>query len=293
MADTVHSGDMSSELTHFRGLWETRGNSPVNHSPEIWDERAQEWIDDLEADGDDSHSTIARASATAEYLRWRGLLKAADTVVDVGCGPGAFVAEFAKSVYHATGIDYSARFIDFAAGYATERGVSNTTFARHDFFALDIAAAGYERAFDLVFTSITPASSGKGCLEKLMRMSRAHCNNVSFVHAGDSLAERVTRDVFGHDFRPRWDGAGFYTMTNLLWLEGFYPETYYYDDVRDETVQPSLRSASECAQLCRHYDEEDVKKVLNYMEKLGTIERHTEFRYGSILWNVNRQDKRK
>ena len=64
-------------------------------------------------------------------------------------------------------------------------------------FTLDVDAAGLAGAFDLVFTSITPAVTAKGVLHKLMKMSRAMCCNVSFVHVGDTLLERVSRDVFG------------------------------------------------------------------------------------------------
>jgi hypothetical protein len=185
------------------------------------------------------------------------------------------------------GIDYSSRFIEYGVRNAAALGVKNASFECRDFFALDVDEAGLSGAFDLVFTSITPAASGKGCLEKLIKMSRAWCYNASFVHASDSLAERVSREVFGRDFRPRWDGGGFYALFNLLWHLGYSPETYYFDDVRDERIIPSERTAARCAAACGEYGENAGVEVLRYFKTLGAeIERRSAFRYGSILWDV-------
>jgi SAM-dependent methyltransferase len=233
-----------------------------------------------------------RAEAAALYLRNRGLLGANDSVIDVGCGPGLFVAEFAETAGHATGFDYSSRFIGYAEKYAAGRGVANVSFRVCDFTAIDIDAEGLAGAFDLVFTSITPAASAKGCMDKLIRMSRGWCYNASFVHAEDDLAERVSRDVFGERFTPRWNGSGFYALVNLLWLSGYYPETTYYDETRDEDAAPEMALASELASRCGHESGGDAGLVLRYLEKAGEIRRHSLFRYGAILWNVTQRDRR-
>jgi SAM-dependent methyltransferase len=293
MRDNSYGGDVNTERGFFEALWRTRTRSPVSHSPEIWDDRANEWIEDLGDDGEGKSGMRERVDATARELRARGLLGKNDTVVDVGCGPGLFVAEFAKTAKSAVGIDYSAKFVDYATDYVRSRGIENAAFARHDFFELDIERAGLARAFDLVFTSITPAASGDGCLEKLMRMSRGYCYNASFVHASDTLAERVSREVFDESFRPRWDGMGFYALVNLLWLSGYYPETFYFDDVRVETLPPSERLAATCTRVCGHDSDADRARVYDYLRTLGDdIERTSAFRYGSILWDVNRKDNR-
>ncbi|MDR3209391.1 MAG: class I SAM-dependent methyltransferase [Oscillospiraceae bacterium] len=279
--------DGKHDLAYFQDLWAARGFSPVSHSPEIWDERAKDWISELGPDGEGKDDMRARVAATAAYLRGRGLLGRGDTVADVGCGPGLFVNEFARTAKHATGMDYARRFLDYGAAQSKAAGLTNTSFTQCDFLALDVDAAGLAGAFDLVFTSITPAASGAGCLEKLIRMSRAYCYNASFVYARDDLAERVARDVFGAEHKSRWDGAGFYALLNLLWLSGYYPETYYYTDARDEIIEPTPENASECALNCGRDASEDAARVLEYLRRQdGEIRRRSEYRYGSVLWDV-------
>lgn len=288
--------DNGTMLDYFKKQWSTRQLGPVLHSPEVWDERALDWIAALKPkDGVETTRAMgmkSRVASTAGYLRQRGLLGSEERVVDVGCGPGLFVLEFAKTAKSATGIDYSQTFVDFGTSEAKANGIANVRFLQRDFFALDVEKEGHLREYDLVFSSITPAATGEGCLDKLMSMSKRWCYNASFVHASDTMSEQVCRDVFNDEFIARWSGKGFYTLLNLLWLSGFYPETSYFDDVREEVVEPSWRWAEKIASYCGRRGEEDIQKVLRYLEKRSDLYRRSEFRYGSILWNVNRKDRR-
>ena len=280
------------DLDYFTGLWETRQDCQLDHSAEMWDDRAQKWIDDLGPDGMGKPEMRARIDATARYLCSRGLLGEESSVIDIGCGPGLFVMEFAKTALHAVGLDHSRRFMEYSAACANARGIRNVSFVEADFLELDIGKSGFTGAFDLVFTSTTPAATARGSIEKLMKMSRGFCQNVSFVNIRDTLAERVSRDVLGEEYKPRFDGTGFYSLFNLLWLNGFYPETSYYTDSRVEMITPDEQSASNCATLCGRFAPEDAAKVLRYLDKYGEIERCSDYRYGSILWDVRVKDTR-
>ena len=280
------------DADYFATLYEERQDMRIGHASEIWESRAQKWIDELGAEGMGKPDMTARIDNTVRYLRSRGLLGVESSVIDIGCGPGLFVMEFAKTALYAVGLDRSERFVEYGAERAKARGLSNTSFVAADFTDFDIEKAGYAGAFDLVFASITPAATSKDSIEKMMKMSKGFCCNVSFVNVSDSLAQSVSRDVFGEEYRPRYDGMGFYALLNMLWLQGYYPETTYYTDSRVETVAPDERSASDCAALCGHGEPEDAAKVLRYLAGQGEIERCSDYRFGSILWDVRMRDKR-
>lgn len=279
------------ELNYFEQLWSQRSTGPIDHSSELWDKRAERWIANLNAEPGKT-ARKQRIRTLAGQLRARGLLGEEQSVADIGCGPGLFALEFARTARCAVGIDYSGRFVEHAKKLAAERDVANVEFLQRDFLALDIEKEGFARAFDLVFTCLTPAATGAGSLEKLIGMSRGWCCNTTIVHAEDSLAERVMRDVYGEELKSRWDGRSFFALTNLLWLRGYYPETFYYDDVRDETVVPDRHWAKKIAAYCGRKTAEDIERVEKYLERLGECPRHSLSRYGSILWNVNRTDRR-
>jgi len=275
---------MESLLDYYRALWRKRAKSPVLHSSSIWDIRANDWIGEQSKDVD--ASADRRVKFTTDSLRSRGLLRDTDSVIDVGCGAGLFTLEFAKHVKRAVGLDYSKRFMDFATEQANARGLTNSEFMVEDFYKLDVDATGLAGAFDLVFASVTPASSGEGCLEKLMRMSRAYCHSTSIVSKRNSLYERVAYDVFYEKHQSRFEGDGFYALTNLLWVEGYYPELSYYYENKTDAPEPTNELAINAAAACGRYDDKSVGRVRRYLERQGTIERIVEYDYGLVLWDT-------
>jgi ubiquinone/menaquinone biosynthesis C-methylase UbiE len=71
-----------------------------------------------------------------------------DTLLDVACGGGLVVCEFAPRVKHATGIDMTPAMLDRARQIAAENGISNVTWARGDGGLLPYA----DGSFDIVVT---------------------------------------------------------------------------------------------------------------------------------------------
>src|SRR3954451_24258538 len=71
---------------------------------------------------------------------------AADTVLDVACGPGLVVAAFARVARHATGIDLTPAMIDKAREHAAALALSNVDWHVGNVLPLPFA----DRAFSLV-----------------------------------------------------------------------------------------------------------------------------------------------
>lgn len=291
------------ELAHFREIWEYRspGHSTM-HTQQLWDERADEWENELTYDQDKIESTRRRVEATSGFLRGRGLLRETDDVIDIGCGPGRFVAEFAKTCHSAVGSDISGRMLEHGAAYAKKCGLSNTSYVRADFNAVDLDEIGWRNRFDLVFTSITPAVGGSENLKKLMDMSRGFCFNSCFVGSEDDLVSPFLYQVFGQPFENRFSGHWhwFYGLFNLLLLEGYFPETAYYDDRRCERLKVNLETAS---RLCRRLvppagvsSERLTEMLYEYMKARadanGFVTRSSTCTYGWILWDACRRAAR-
>ena len=62
-----------------------------------------------------SSETIDRS---VKWLIENLALKAGDSVLDLGCGPGLYTSRFAHAGLQVTGVDYSHRSIDYATKYA-------------------------------------------------------------------------------------------------------------------------------------------------------------------------------
>jgi SAM-dependent methyltransferase len=186
------------DLEYFEQRWNERFEEGKSSCLATWEERADDWDRKYRKENDKNQPRDARMRDTGAFLRSKGLLGPDCDVIDVGCGPGRFVAEFAKTARFVQGTDISPKMADYGAAYCKEKGLNNTAFKALDFKTADIKALGWENRFDLVFTSITPAASGKG-LDKLIAMSRGWCFNACFVYNMNELNNRILRELFDRE----------------------------------------------------------------------------------------------
>ena len=280
------------ELRRMAELYQPRAGDRAAATAEMWDRRAEHWRQSRWTEDLHGGPAMHRVQATADYLRGQGLLGPDCDVIDIGCGPGRFAAEFARTARSVTGVDISPRTVEYAQLFTRQAGRDNTRFFTGDFKTLDLAQAGLEGAFDLAFCSITPAVQGEHGLEKLMRLSRRWCYMSLFVHGHNALHQRMLQEVFPTYPRKIRDGRAFYAAFNLLFLQGYYPITSYYRQPRSSRLPVTLDSAGLClAQLLppEERSQENLEALYRWMgehaEEDGAITEYSEFTYGSLLWD--------
>lgn len=297
----MDKANINRDLSYFESLWEYRKNDGFKHTPEIWDSRAEDWNKELAQDGPFRKSLTERVDQVSGYLRSRGLLGAGTEVLDIGCGVGRFMAEFAKTAGHVTGIDLSPRMLEVGAAHGKASGLDNLTYLPGDFGEFDIDGLGWNGKFDLVFTSITPAIGTMETLKKAMAISRGYCFNSSFIRWEDELEARIGREVFNREYNPSPASQGrvFYALFNMLWLMGYFPETSYHMQEQCEHAEANedlARYYAKCFSADMMADEESVQQVYQYLrthaEADGTILRAYKRWYGWILWDIRKQTDR-
>ena len=280
-----------SELEHILHLWDDRPHTGMHHDKQIWNKRAGGWENGLRTDKVRQKRSSRRVTSTAEYLIEKGALTPETELIDIGCGPGRFVAEFAKTAKHATGLDLSDSMTGFGADFANENGLNNTSFINADFLTLDIDEAGLRGKYDLVFSSITPAMAYKESVEKGIAMSKKWFYNSCFVSRTDSLLDPLGEKL-GLPAAKRDTAVGFYCMFNQLFLKGLFPEVTYFHEDEDEEIT-DLDSAAE-----EYFDKyfscektaENLGKIKNTLEsfadKDSIVRRRREIVYAWLLVDV-------
>lgn len=253
----------AEELKHLAELWEIRPKCPQQHTRERWNKIAEGWEQGLREDEKRAARSERRVTATAKYLIERGVLTPQTTVIDIGCGPGRFVAEFAKTAKHSSGLDISDTMTDYGYSFCREQGLDNVSFYARDFKTMDVQAEGMMEKYDLVFSSITPAMGHREGFEKALEMTNGWFFNANFISIRDTLQEKLEDLLDEHPVRSR-DGAGFYCMMNELILKGYYPETTYFREADTDvfTVDSALEEY-----LSLFYREEASKEQENRMKK--------------------------
>lgn len=282
-----------AELKHFADIWQGRPALNKEHTAKLWDERAHEWAKELKENETRKQRSENRVSATAAFLRAHNLLASDQCVIDIGCGPGRFVVEFAKSSKSALGVDLSHNMAEYGRLAALEAGTTNAEFCACDFRSVDIDSMKWRKQFDLAFLSITPALQTIEDLDRVEAVSRAFCFHSSFVRAYDSVAQEVLHAVLpnvAHD--SFWNGRLFYSLFNILWLRGRYPEATYYKESSVERVAADRSTVQRIVERvpAEALTAEVVEKLYRYLnqraDRDGYLEYPSERWYGWLLWDV-------
>ncbi|MBO4834904.1 MAG: methyltransferase domain-containing protein [Lachnospiraceae bacterium] len=285
----------NEELKQFYiDQWSRRKPCNMSHKKEDWDERAFDWEKELHEDEVVIRRNAARVAATVDFLKAHGQLNPEDTVIDIGCGPGRFVAEFAKHAGHVTGLDISPNMCRFGLEYAHSQGVQNVDFIACDFKKTDVIEEDWENKYDLVFSSITPAMSTYESLVKSEIMSRGYCFQSGFVKMVDSPGDEILKEVLTEKEQSGTrEMASCQAMFNILCLEGKYPIVDYYTeacrevlDINEKLVRKLLKNSAAPKELFDKKKELILEALRKRANANGQIERFSEVTYGWILWKV-------
>ncbi len=284
------------DLAYFIQLLESKASAKPDLSVEKWNKRAEAWKKKEEAGSDDKHLRVENA---VKLLSDKGILHAKANVVDIGCGPGKFVAAFAEKVNYALGLDLSTKMIEHGDSHLKNLGIKNADLKTADFRSMDIDIEGYRGAFDLVYSSMTPAIQDIDGLMKMMNMSRAWCCNVTHVGHENSLQTQIMNEVFHRPVPIRWSGRWFYALFNILYLLGYSPETSYDTRHREEWIEPSEDYAQLVMdQMFREEEQNDETKfkILHWLRikanDRGLLLEVRDTTYATTLWDVRKKVSR-
>lgn len=285
----------AGELAYFLSLQESRLADTPNYSAQKWDQRAEFW----KKERINNRKGDERVVSAVTYLAQKGLLRENFDIADIGCGPGRFAAAFAKRVHHVVGLDISEKMVAHGMEHIQKEGLTNVVLRTCDFQAMDIEKEGYKGAFDLVFSSMTPAVHDMNSLTKSMEMSRGWCCHITHLNGRNFLRERIMQEVFGKKASQQWTGRWFYCLFNILFLMGYEPETSYESRHQELWVEPDEEYADFVMEHMLPTEEntkENAKKILSWLQahvnEDGKIQEITDSSYGRILWDVRRKTER-
>ncbi|MGN0267059.1 MAG: hypothetical protein ACI4D7_05215, partial [Lachnospiraceae bacterium] len=123
-------------------------------------------------------------------------------------------------------------------------------------------------------------------------MSRGYCCNTCCIDSRSLLETEIAQILDMPNNRPFWNGDWFYSLLNLVWLLGYYPETDYY--TLNYTEPRTITEKMIWEKLKRMYPgqtftDEQVERIvieLTNRSEDGVFEDIRSNRYGTVLWDT-------
>lgn len=224
-------------------------------------------------------------------LTSRAHLDSGSWVLDIGCGSGHYSLMFAQHAGRVIGFDSAPRMIEHARSNAAGEGCANVDFEVMDWERVDLAEKGWEKRFQLVLASRTPAVNNLETLTKMIAASAGYCCLISHVETANSIRDHI-RPLVDIDEGEARASRTSYCVFNLLWLMGHYPEVTYHDrqwenDIElEDALLIHLRYFESIGNVSRA-QREAIADKLSSLAVDGKLRDKVSAKVAVILWRVS------
>lgn len=246
-------------VEYFSRLWKEMKHGERSYKKgdkATWDRR----VDEFNHDGPDE-----RIDNITRLLLEKQMLNPNSTVLDIGCGPGKFVIEFAQTAKSVTGVDISPKMLQSAAENAVAKKRENTEFIELDWHQADLDRLQWRKKFSLVTAIMSPALDSKEGLDKILEASSECGLLCHFVQRYDSIGDEIKRKVLRQQTVDEFGNIGLYCSFNILWGYNMFPEVTYF-----ETTRERMRTLDEAN---HHYiNRLEIKEDLTLAQKAEVLE---------------------
>lgn len=160
----------------------------------------------------------------AQLLHWLGhhqTLGPATEILDIGCGPGNEALILARRARRVVALDPAPNMLTILKERAEAAGLQNIETVCSTWEEVDLAARGWEQAFDLVIASRSPGVKDVPAVRKMTRAARGGCFYSGFISRYEPERAELWRRFFGTPMPPMAGDAIYIFHLLLAW--GYYP----------------------------------------------------------------------
>lgn len=238
-------------LEQLRREWVSASAQKGALQAQIWDARAQEYME--------KPLPLPRRDPFLKYMEEKVQINKEMSILDIGCGAGAYSLVLAKHAGQVVGTDVSSGMIAGAGDRAHRLGLSNVQF-----FCEDWGAADVERIKHCFL--VKPAR----CTDKVQ--------DEAFARAGVPLQRAQMDDMIQNTFA-------------FLWMMGICPEVTYRDEIWQirRSTEDMTQWCAGRARLVRGLSQKEEQRIASYLEAVsenGYVEETVTTKIVTMYWNM-------
>ena len=205
----------------------------------------------------------ARSERIIGWMEGQGVDFAGLTVLDVGAASGGFTVPFMERGAKVTAVEPNIPLAELFRNNTADAAPGQVELVHEAFEDIDIAAKGWNKAFDLVFVSMCPAVFDWESAEKVIRCARQYCYiSTSAGVQEHSLMNEVLARLTGRETHAKSSDMAY--LLQLLYLKGYSYESIVTRETKSKelTVEAAIEEVMEMLPLHHLGGEEDTRKVV-------------------------------
>ncbi len=199
------------------------------------------------------------------------------TVMDVGGGSGRYALLFGNQMAKVLMTDISSNMLAYAYENAESEGLKNIEFLKLD-WGDPTQGVNVQEKYDLVFSSMCPATQSVEGVDKMMQFSKKYCAINQYILSTDSLKAFIRKDKadyylkmgrkLEHQRDPHNNREFVQRLFNDLWSRGYSPEIKLFSE--DKRIEMTTAQARE--RYVDHIEMTSEEKHIQY----NAIEKYSQ-----------------
>ncbi|MEN6462230.1 MAG: class I SAM-dependent methyltransferase [Syntrophomonas sp.] len=256
-----------------------------NNQAQYWNERADQFASHT------VHSPDKRITGVLDFLNQKGILQTGITVLDIGSGPGSFTIPLAKKGIDVVAIDPAERMLTILKDNLTPELAPLVTTIQALWEDIDADKNCWDKAFDLVLATMSPAINNLITLKKMIYCSRQWCYLSGFSGARQfELFDIIWNQILAKPYREHFNDIIF--PFNIIYSLGYRPEITFTTSTTSRkdnitSLQQKLLSDLSSEIILTPVIIDRVHALLMEKSSQGIIEQKVTSTIGMILWKVN------
>ncbi len=228
--------------------------------------------------------TLEDTRKVFSLVRDKGVEFSGTSILDIGCGNGIYALPLAGEAAMVTGLDDSETMIARMTEVVEMERIRNVRAVKAAWKDIDIAARGFEKAFDIVWISMSPAVQTAQDFERMERCARKWCIYIGW---GRKRKNAFMEEIFGlHGMQydpPPGVGAAYDILASM----GKTPSLDYFETSWEWTgpAEEALEDAVCFIEMQGGKARRDlIRKTLDRRRKNGLIHHVTDVEEGLLVW---------
>jgi 2-polyprenyl-3-methyl-5-hydroxy-6-metoxy-1,4-benzoquinol methylase len=238
-----------------------------------------------------------RSERIIGWIEGQGVTFEGKSVLDIGAASGGFSVPFAELGAQVTAVEPCLPLVEFLQDNtaALNKDQVKVDIVTEAFENIEIAAKGWERAFDLVFVSMCPVIADWESVERILRCAKQFC----YI----SLSAGTMHNSLVNDVLPLLGQSGnsaaasdMAYLLHLLYLKGYAYESIVTHELKT-TEMTQEAAIQDVMGLLKHHnlkgDEASRRIVTDYVRSMygdGPVTVKQGGRYGKVLIRLEEQN---
>jgi SAM-dependent methyltransferase len=230
--------------------------------------------------------TLADTHRVLSLVRSKGVELFQSTVLDIGCGTGIYALPLAREAAMVTGLDNSEKMIARLTDIIASTGMQNVRPLKGSWQNIDIAALGFEKAFDIVWISMSPAVQTLKDFERMEKCTRKWCVYIGW---GRKRKNKLMEEVFKLHGLRHGPPPGVETAYDILVHSGRTPSLDYFETSWDweGAAEDALEDMVSFIEMEGGHPQRNlIERVLARHVRNGLIYHTTDVEEGLMVWQV-------